>query len=60
MGVSSPLHQSLTKKILTLSLYAIAPLALLVYLLSPTPIAGVSSTSTSPHHGNHVGNSRTR
>ncbi|XP_051187379.1 xyloglucan O-acetyltransferase 1 [Lolium perenne] len=47
MAVSTPLQQSLTKKILTLSLYTIAPLALLVYLLSPSPITGLSYASTS-------------
>uniref|UniRef100_A0ACD5XKX0 Uncharacterized protein n=1 Tax=Avena sativa TaxID=4498 RepID=A0ACD5XKX0_AVESA len=57
MGASSPLHQSLprlTKKILTLSLYAIVPLVLLFYLLSPPPIAGLSSTATSLPNDNHL------
>ncbi|VAI32053.1 unnamed protein product [Triticum turgidum subsp. durum] len=52
MSVSSP-HQTLPRltKILTLSLYAILPLVLLFYLLSPSPIAAPPSTSTSPPHG---------
>ncbi|XP_048574802.1 xyloglucan O-acetyltransferase 1-like [Triticum urartu] len=59
MGASTPRHHSsswrqklprLTKKILTLSLYALVPLAVLHYLLSPPPVAVPSSTSTSPPH----------
>jgi hypothetical protein len=62
MGVSSP-HETLPRlaKILTLSLYAILPLALLLlYLLSPPSIAAPPSTSTSPPHGNHLKDSRAR
>lgn len=59
MGASTPRHHFssqplplLTKKILTFALYALIPLALLHYFLSPPPPIAAPTSSASPPDGN--------